>query len=227
MSNANIPKHVAIIPDGNRRWANNLDKPPVYGHEIGFERFKELTAYAKKQGIPFLTIWAFSTENWNRSKEEVNNLMIIIKRAILEISKKSQEEKSRFIHIGRRDRLPKDILKLIERTEEETKNHKDFCLCVAIDYGGEDEILRAEEKLLASKSKDKHIVDFLDTTLAGVPSPDLIIRTSGEKRLSGFMSLQSTYSELVFEEKMFPDFTEEFFQVALDEYGRRNRRYGK
>ena len=227
MSSSNTIKHVAIIPDGNRRWAKSLGKPSVYGHEAGFSRFKELTAYAKNKGIPFLTIWAFSTENWNRNKEEVKGLMTIIKRALVEINKEAHEGKFRFVHIGRKDRLSEDIAKLIEKTEEETKSYEKFCLCVAIDYGGEDEVLRAERKLMESKNKDKHIVDFLDTTLAGIPSPDLIIRTSGEKRISGFMPVQSTYSELVFEEKMFPDFTEEVFQSALDEYEKRTRRYGK
>lgn len=227
MNYENIPRHVAIIPDGNRRWAKAKGKPSVEGHTAGFGRIREMVNYARDQKISTLTIWAFSTENWKRAEEEVFALMFIIKRALTDIYNDLIIKKSRFVHIGRKDRLSKDIIELIETMEEETKDYTDFCLCIALDYGGEDEILRAEKKLLEFADKNKHIVDFLDSTLANIPHPDLIIRMGGEKRSSGFMPLQSAYSEWIFEDLMFPDFNTNVFKKCLDEYALRSRRFGQ
>lgn len=227
MAERQAPLHVVIIPDGNRRWAEENNTSSVNGHYKGYERIGELVTEAKKTNIQVLTIWAFSTENWTRSKEEVSSLFIIINKGLKEIHKKSHIEKVRFVHLGRKDRLDEDTLKLITQIEEETKDYTDFCLCLAIDYGGEDEIRRAEEKWRLHTNPTQHISDFLDTSINGIPSPDFIIRTSGEYRTSGFMLLQSQYSEWYFEKCYFPDFDTALFHKALEIYSTRKRRFGK
>lgn len=222
-----IPKHIAIIPDGNRRWAKQHKKPTIYGHFQGYERVRECIAYAREVGISIVTVWAFSTENWKRKQDEVGELMTLITKGLSKIHREAKKEKFCVVHIGRRDRMDKKILKLIEKVEEETKEYKNFTLCLAIDYGGEDEMRRAETRLVEERSKNKNIVDFLDTTLQNITNPDLIIRTGGESRTSGFMPLQSAYSEWIFEDRMFPDFDTKVFQEALDEYTSRSRRFGR
>jgi undecaprenyl diphosphate synthase len=227
MNSHKIPVHVAIIPDGNRRYAKAKGLPVAFGHGRGYERTKEIISNAQEKGVKFLTLWAFSTENWGRGEEEVSELLKLIKRGLIELYNEARIQKTRLVHIGRRDRLGSEIVSLLESIEKETESYNDFCLCIAIDYGGEDEIKRAEEKLKMSNDSSKHIADFLDTVLIGVPLPDLIIRTGGEKRTSGFLPLQSAYAEWIFEERMFPDFDEEAFQIALDEYALRARRFGR
>lgn len=222
-----LPKHVVIIPDGNRRWAKEKGKPAIFGHAKGYERTQECIRYARDNGIEVMTMWAFSTENWKRKKDEVGELVTLITKGLSKLHRDAKKEKSRVVHIGRRDRLDKKLVTLIEKVEEETKGYKGFTLCLAIDYGGEDEIMRAEERLKASLKKNRQLKDFLDTTLHNVPYPDLIIRTGGENRTSGFMPLQSTYSEWIFEEKLFPDFDTVVFKQALEIYSKRTRRFGK
>ncbi|MCF7844127.1 di-trans,poly-cis-decaprenylcistransferase [Candidatus Gracilibacteria bacterium] len=222
-----IPKHIAIIPDGNRRWAKQHNKLSAQGHAMGYKRIQDCITYARKEGISIVTVWAFSTENWKRKQDEIGELMTIISKGLSKIHKDAKKEKTRVIHIGRRDRLGKKLLKLIETVEEETKHYQTFTLCLAIDYGGEDEIKRAEIKLSESKDNKKSILDFLDTTTHKLSNPDLIIRTGGEHRTSGFMPLQSAYSEWVFEEKLFPDFDIDTLSKAIDIYTKRSRRFGR
>lgn len=226
-----IPQHVVIIPDGNRRWAEEKSLPANHGHMQGYERVSELIPEARALGIKYLTFWSFSTENWNRSKEEVDALLGIITQGLRELKKQyasaKNEDRGRFVHIGRKDRLNDEILTLIASLEEETKEYSDFCLCIAIDYGGEDELNRAEKRLRESGDTGKSLSDFLDTTLLQIPSPDLIIRTSGEYRTSGFMPLQSAYSEWYFDTALFPDFDKESFHKAIAVYSGRQRRFGK
>jgi undecaprenyl diphosphate synthase len=223
----NTPIHVAIIPDGNRRWAKEHKKPAYSGHLEGYKRVKELVRTAKDSGIKYLTLWAFSTENWSRSKEEVAKLSFLIAKGVEELHKEALKEHTRVIHIGRKDRIHKGILKAITAIEEETKHFNGFCVCMAIDYGGLDEVMRATELFSKNKKKGSSVYDFLDTHRLGIPDPDLIIRTSGEKRTSGFMPLQSTYAEWVFDERPFPLFTKGAFKEALKEFSKRNRRFGK
>lgn len=222
-----LPIHLVIIPDGNRRWAKENNKLDSEGHRKGYQRANELVTEAKKLGIKYLTIWAFSTENWSRDKEEVGHLQDLIYLGLKEIHKKSHSEKAKFVHIGRKDRLSREIIKLIETIESETRECADFCLCMAIDYGGEDEILRAEERRRESSDASYSVLDFLDTTLLGIPAPDFIIRTSGEQRTSGFMPLQSIYSEWYFDPLNFPDFDAVAFHKTMEIYQRRQRRFGK
>lgn len=226
MEKSHSLSHVVIIPDGNRRWAKERYIPIGKGHMEGYMRAKELLIEARTQNIHYVTFWSFSTENWSRNKEEVNDLLEIIYRGLVELRKEVTKEKTRFLHVGRKDRLGEKITTLVTTLEEETKKYKDFCVCVAIDYGGEDELQRAYEKLKGSQDTTKSVVDFLDTTLLAIPNPDFIIRTSGEQRTSGFMPLQSTYSEWCFEETLFPDFTVKHFRRCLLKYNARIRRFG-
>lgn len=227
MKDKKVPSHVVIIPDGNRRWAKERSKLTVEGHYRGYERVEELITEAKNCGVKYLTVWAFSTENWSRSEEEVSHLLKLIHKGLKALHNKAHAEKARFIHLGRKDRLGNEILTLISLIEEETKDYRDFCLCMAIDYGGEDEMKRAEEKLRLSNDDTLSVLDFLDTTLHSIPSPDFIIRTSGEYRTSGFMPLQTLYSEWYFENCNFPDFDTQAFHRALEAYHLRERRLGK
>jgi undecaprenyl diphosphate synthase len=221
------PKHVVIIPDGNRRWAKKNGLPSTAGHLKGYERAKEIIRESRKQDIEFLTLWAFSSENWKRKDEEVKDLLVIILMSLKELHKEITQEKARFLHVGRKDRLSQEIVQMISRIEEDSKDYHGFSLCVAIDYGGEDELLRATERLKESGDNKKTLRDFLDTTLLGIPNPDFIIRTSGEERTSGFMPLQSVYSEWYFDQTLFPDFDKEAFNKALHNYSKRERRFGK
>ncbi|MEN9880898.1 MAG: hypothetical protein RLZZ308_81 [Candidatus Parcubacteria bacterium] len=227
MNGSVIPQHIAIIPDGNRRWAKKKGLPVLSGHLAGYERVHELTKEARAVGVKYVTIWAFSTENWNRNEEEVDDLLTLIYKGLKELQGGVLEEKSRFVHLGRKDRLNKKICNLIEEMEESTKQYTDFCICIAIDYGGDDEVRRALLLYEASHDIVKTFVDFLDTSRAGIPSPDLIIRTSGEIRTSGFMPLQSLYSEWYFDIRPFPEFGKDALHEALHEYSTRNRRFGK
>jgi undecaprenyl diphosphate synthase len=226
----NWPKHVVIIPDGNRRWAKARSLLELAGHKKGLERIKEIIEYSKDTDIQSLTIWGFSTENWNRSHEEVTYLMDILKNVVLDLSKTCLEKKIVFKHLGRKDRLDKSILDIISDLENKTRvflkeeNYKNINL--AFDYGGRDEILRAINSLPKDIVITEEIFNqHLDTN--GIGDPDLIIRTSGEKRLSGILPWQGVYSELYFTDKHFPDFDVEEFKKALQDFSGRKRRFGK
>lgn len=221
-----VPTHVVIIPDGNRRWAKNNNLPPLFGHEKGYERANELISFSKENGIKYLTLWAFSTENWNRSESEVKDLLRLIEKGLKELKVKVEKEDARFIHIGRKDRLGENVLDLIDGLEKSTKDKNSFTLILAIDYGGEDEVRRAEELLKEDQNKEMSLFDYLDTSRVGIPNPDFIIRTSGERRTSGFMPLQSLYSEWHFDDRHFPDFDINAFTAALTNFSLRERRFG-
>lgn len=227
MNPETLPKHLAIIPDGNRRWAREKNVPDFFGHKEGYKRVEELIQEAKDLGIPCMTVWAFSTENWRRKEDEKEELLSLIAKGLQSLHESVLEKKSRFVHLGRKDRLGEKLLSLIAELEEETKQYTTFTLCIAIDYGGEDEILRASDAYKKSEEQNRTIADFLDTSKYSVPSPDFIIRTSGEKRTSGFMPLQSVYSEWYFSKKFFPDFSKEDLRLALTDYASRERRQGK
>lgn len=222
-----LPKHLAIIPDGNRRWAREKNLPDFFGHKEGYKRSEEIIQEAKDLGIEYVSIWAFSTENWKRKEDEKSELFSLIARGLTYLHDTVLQRKSRFVHLGRKDRLGTELLQLISTLEEETREYTAFTLCVAIDYGGEDEILRASEAYKKSEDTTKALVHFLDTSRYGIPSPDFIIRTSGEKRTSGFMPLQSVYSEWYFNEKHFPNFGKEDLHLALADYASRERRQGR
>lgn len=224
-----LPLHVAIIPDGNRRWARSKGLPATEGHAFAAtkERFHALLTEAKKLGIRYLTLWAFSTENWKRDEKEVKKLFELLRSTIHWFSKELVTQKIHFKHLGRRDRLPKDLVKEIEKVEKLTKHFTEHHVHFCLDYGGRDELVRAINKLLSSGVKhiqEEDLHRFLDTQ--GIPDPDLIIRTSGEQRTSGFMPFQATYSELYFTDCYFPDFGPEELRKAVESFSKRKRRFG-
>lgn len=220
-----IPMHVAIIADGNRRWAKMRNLPSFEGHRKGFENIKALSKKAKQLGVKVITFWVFSTENWDRAAEEVGYLMNLAEKVIDVQIKEALQEETRIVHIGRKDRLPEGLRKKIETAEEKTKNFSKYYFVMALDYGGHDEITRAVRKM--KDIHTEHIDDYLDTHVLPYPNPDFIIRTSGEERLSGFMTWQSAYSEYYFSDLYFPDFGPEALEKSIIEYGDRQRRFGK
>jgi len=232
MGKAQIPNHVAVIPDGNRRWARRRGLPTLVGHKKGFDVARKIVDVSREMGIHTLTLWGFSTENWSRTRREINYLMKIYFDMIGQNLDEARKTEARMIHLGRKDRLPKKLVEEISQAEEETKKYKKHVLNIALDYGGQDDILRAIEKMAAEFSKsnfqfsNEKLEKYLDTVGQKYPSPDLVIRTSGEMRTSGLMVWQAAYSELYFEPKCFPDFTPELFKKAIAEYGKRQRRFG-
>ncbi len=226
----NIPKHIAIIPDGNRRWAKLNGKSSLEGHMAGRERTIELIQKAQDLGVEVITFWGFSTDNWSRGAKEVEYLMKeIFLGGYKKYLDKMKEVSGRFIHLGRKDRIPKEVVKVLMDLEEKTKDESGLTVCFAIDYGGRDEILRMVNDLLkrdvsVEDINEEYISDTLDT--AGLPDLDVIIRTSGEKRLSGFMPWQSQYAELFFVDDFYPDFTGQKLEDIVKEFGSRIRRFG-
>ena len=227
----NVPNHVVIIPDGNRRWAEERGLSKLEGHKAAssYEKMLVLFEEGKKLGIKYFTLWLFSTENWKREEKEIKNLFDIILKFFRKLRNDCRKNEIKFRHLGRRDRLPKDLVNEIEKLEEATKNYDKFYLQVCVDYGGRDEISRAVNKIIkdgVKELKEDDFKNYLDS--AGIPDPDLIIRTSGEHRLSGFMPYQSTYAEFYFPNMYFPDFGPEELRKAVDEFAeRRRRRFGK
>ncbi|OGC78207.1 di-trans,poly-cis-decaprenylcistransferase [candidate division WWE3 bacterium RIFOXYD1_FULL_39_9] len=225
----NIPNmitHVAIIPDGNRRWAKEKGLPTLEGHRRGAENFERLLNASRDMGIKYFTSWAFSTENWKRTEEENAYLFNLAREFTKKYKQKFISEKVRFVHLGRKDRIPADIVQILNEMEEETKHFTGFTAAIGMDYGGHDELLRTIKRLneLGLEVTEENIEKNLDTK--GIPAPDLIIRTSGEKRLSGFMSWQSAYSEFYFPNEYFPDFGPAELKKAVDDFMSRDRRFG-
>jgi undecaprenyl diphosphate synthase len=227
----NLPKHIAIIPDGNRRWAKEKGLPTFEGHKKGFNQAIEIGKKARELGIKVLTLWAFSSENWKRTKEEISYLMDLYYQMIEINIQDALKEKIRIIHLGRKDRISNKLRLKIMEAEEKTKNFDKYYLAIALDYGGRDEIIRTINKINQSKTSIKNfseekINQFLDTKDLPYPSPDLVIRTSGEIRTSGFMIWQAAYSEWIFYPKYFPDFTPFDLEKCIEEYKKRKRRFG-
>lgn len=226
----NVPIHLAIIPDGNRRWARSKGMEAFRGHsksaEIG--NVTSLLGEAQRLGVKYVSIWGFSTENWNRPEMEKKFLFKLLVKSFNEFLSYAHENKIRVRHLGRKDRLPKNVVMALEKLERETSSYKDFNVNFCMDYGGRDEILRAVNKMISSGAKEVNEKDFagyLDTS--EIPDVDLIIRTSGEQRTSGFMPFQSDYAELYFSEKYFPDFTTEDLRVVVKWFSDRKRNFGK
>lgn len=221
-------EHVAVIMDGNRRWARSKGLPQVEGHRQGVKRAEEIIGACLDQKISCLSLWAFSTENWKRDPEEVGALMGLLEHYLKKSTKKLHEKGIRFVHLGRKDRLPKGLLSLIHDAETLTIDNDQLRLQLCVDYGGRDEILRAVNKACKMDKTDWTEADFsllLDT--AGSTDPDLIIRTSGEQRMSGFLPWQGVYSELIFTDTCFPDFNTEHFSTLLEDYRKRHRSLGQ
>lgn len=222
--------HIAIIPDGNRRWARARNLPTLEGHRRGFSSLEKIARRIRELKIHTFTVWAFSTENWNRQKEEVDYLMKLYQNWLDSNLKSAMKDKVRISHLGRKDRIPVGLRNMIAEAEEKTHDFAEHTLGFAVDYGGRDEIERAYEKLRMSKFelRDKdEFGTFLDTGSFLHPEPDLVIRTSGEHRTSGFMTWQSAYSEWIFHDKYLPDFAVSDLDICIEEYRRRQRRFGK
>jgi len=229
-----MPRHVAIIMDGNGRWAKARSLPRAMGHRAGVEAVRRVVQAAGELGIPYLTLFSFSSENWQRPKEEVDALLDLMRRFIQRDLAELHKEGVKVRIIGEREDLSPDILGLIEKTETLTRDNTRQTLIVAFNYGSQDEISRAMRRIakaveagtLSSGDITTDVVDgYLDT--AGIPDPDLVIRTSGEKRLSNFLLWQAAYAELLFVDEFWPDFTAETFAGAIETYRRRERRFGR
>jgi len=225
-----LPNHVAIILDGNRRWAKEKGLPTFEGHRRGLDQIIKIGKKARQMGIRVLTYWAFSTENWDRSKQEKEYLWQLFSEAIKKYLKEALKEQIRIVHIGRKDRLPVQLVTQLKDVEERTKTFEKYYLVIAMDYGGQDEIIRAINKMSNNVIRNLSIDQFsqlLDTKNLPYPNPDLIIRPGKEIRLSGFMAWQSAYAELIFVNKHMPDFTADDFENCVKEYMNRQRRFGK
>lgn len=227
-----LPEHVAIIMDGNRRWAkrNNLNTPQ--GHKEGAENLKRIAKFANKIGIKYLTVYAFSTENWKRSQEEVGAIMKLLKFYLLDFFNWS-DENIKINVLGRIAELPKDLKDQIHKIEEKTKNNTGLVLNICFNYGGRDEIVTATkniaQKVLDGELKIEDINEKLFSNYlytANQPDPDLLIRTSGEERISNFLPWQISYSEFVFTDKFWPEYNEQEFLNSIQIYQKRTRRFG-
>ena len=230
-----VPKHVAIIMDGNRRWAKKQGLNVVGGHNYVVDKVIEpIIEHCGELGIEYLTLWAFSTENWKRDPVELSGIMDLFKRGIMEKLGDLIQKGARVRFIGDLSKFSVDLQNGMKMAMEKSKNNSKIVVTFALNYGGRDEILRAIQKvindptrsdLVGLRLQDQTLEQYLDT--AGMPDPDLIIRTGGDQRLSGFMMWQSAYSELYFTETLMPDFTVEKFDEAIEEFQKRQRRYGK
>ena len=232
-TNENNLEHVAIIMDGNGRWAQNKGRPRLFGHQAGARRVREIVESCPDLGIKYLTIFAFSTENWKRTQIEVSGLMKLFKRYIYKETKPLIDAGVRVRFIGDRVRLEASLVKLMDQLENLTKENTEVNLTIAINYGGRDEVARAAKRmardvqsgnLSAENINEETLPRYLDTHV--LPDPGLVIRTSGEARISNFLLWQSAYSEYEFIETLWPDFTAEIFSSIISEFENRERRFG-
>ena len=228
-----IPTHVAIILDGNGRWAKSKGMPRNYGHTQGAKNVEIICEEAWKMGIKYLTVYAFSTENWSRPKSEVDALMKLLRNYMKNCIKTAHKNHMRVRVIGDKSRLDEDIQQRIRELEEETKDNDGLNFQIAINYGSRDEMLRAMNRMAADAREgrlsetpitEEVFASYLDTR--EIPDPDLLIRTSGEQRISNFLLWQIAYSELYFCEVPWPDFSKEELEKAIADYNRRDRRFG-
>jgi len=226
----NLPKHVGIIVDGNRRWAKERKLPTFAGHKKGAERIEEIVKYAQELGIKIITIYAFSTENWKRVEEETSYLMELFETYARNKMEDANDLGVQVRILGDLQGLPNSLQEVLSKLITLTRSNEKLILNLALNYGGRDELVRTFRKLLlinmtASKLTEELININLDT--AGLPDPDMIIRTSGEQRLSNFLPWQGTYAELYFPKVNWPDFDKKQLDIALEEYQKRQRRMGK
>ena len=228
-----LPTHIGIIMDGNRRWAKSQGKPAGFGHKAGAKTLENLVRYANKIGLKYITVYAFSTENWKRAEEEVGGLMLLLQNYLSDYSKRADTENIRIKVLGDITKLPEGIQKSIKECIERTKNNTGIIFSIAFNYGGRAEILEATKKIAIKLKEGKITENEITEELISqnlytedIPDPDLIIRTSGEQRLSGFLAWQSTYSELYFVQKNWPDFSEKDLDEAIAEFNRRTRKFG-
>ena len=229
----NMPRHIAIIMDGNRRWARAQGKPASFGHKAGAKTLEKIVRYANKIGLEYITVYAFSTENWKRTEEEVKALMMLLQSYLDDYSKRADSENIKVNILGDITALSQRMQKSIENCMKRTKNNTGVTFNIALNYGGRDEIIRAVKRIAEQAQNNQIKIDDINEKMisdnlytADQPDPDLVIRTSGEIRLSNFLSWQVAYSELLFIEKNWPDFTEQDLDDAIMEYQKRTRKFG-
>ncbi len=229
----NVPQHIAIILDGNGRWAKAKGMPRNYGHAQGSKNVEKICEEAWRMGIKYLTVYAFSTENWNRPKAEVDALMTLLRNYMKTCLKTAAKNDMKIRVIGDKKPLDDDIKNRIEELEEATKNNGGLNFTIALNYGSRDEMIRAarkmgqdcaEGKLNPEEITEEVFSSYLDT--AGIPDPDLLIRTSGEQRLSNYLLWQLAYTEFYFTDVPWPDFNKKELEKAIEQFNRRDRRYG-
>lgn len=229
MEDIKTPSHVAIILDGNGRWAEQKNMPRTFGHKNGAENVVDIAIHAKKRGVKYLTLYAFSTENWKRPKKEVDYLMKLLIKFVNDKIDQLMEEDCKLNFLGDLSAIPDQTRKAVELALDRTKDNKSLFINIALNYGGRNELVHAFKSIISQGYKaedidEKLISDYLYTR--DVPDPDLLIRPGGELRISNFLIYQIAYSELYFTDKLWPDFSYEDFDKAIEEYSRRNRRFG-
>jgi undecaprenyl diphosphate synthase len=225
----NIPNHIAIIMDGNGRWATQRNLPRLAGHRAGTENLRRVIRAAGDLGVKYLTFFAFSTENWSRPEDEVKGLIHLLSEFIDRETMELHKEGTRILHIGHLTELGPMLEEKVRKAIDLTKDNQRITLILAFNYGGRDEIVTAIRKMLADGVKPEQVnQDFVSSQMftAGIPDPDLVIRTSGEKRTSNFLVWQSVYSEWAFPDVLWPDFNEDNLYEVIAEYGKRDRRFG-
>jgi undecaprenyl diphosphate synthase len=225
-----LPQHVAIIMDGNGRWAKKRHLPRLAGHNAGSENILPVVKIFADYGVKYLTLYMFSTENWNRPRIEVAGLLSLLTRKIDQETRAFHQENIRLVHLGRLDRLSQKLREKVQAAVELTKNNTGLALCLAFDYGGRDEIVQATRRIAdagipADNINESVFARYLYSP--DIPDPDLVIRTAGESRLSNFLIWQAAYSEFYFTPVLWPDFGHKDVEEALSEYKRRQRRFGK
>lgn len=222
----NIPNHIAIIMDGNGRWAKSKGMPRTYGHKEGAKTLRKIIVECSKLGVKYLTVYAFSTENWKRSKEEVEALMFLFKTYLKNERKNLMKNNVKFLVSGRKEGVNKDLLTEIEKIEEETEENTGITLNIAFNYGGRAEIVDAVNRIIEKKEEkvtEKTIEKYLYNN---IPDPELVIRTSGEFRISNFLIWQIAYSEIYITDIHWPDFDKKEILKAIEDYNKRDRRFG-
>ena len=233
MNTEKMPKHIAIIMDGNRRWAREKGLDPKQGHREGAKTLEKIVRYANKIGLEYITVYAFSTENWKRSEDEVGALMILLQKYLDDYSKRADTENIKVKVLGDITRLSEGMQKSIKKCMERTKNNTGVVFNIALNYGSRNEIVSAVKNIAYEvKNENINVEDITEDTIsnnlytAGEPDPDLLIRTSGELRLSNFLLWQLAYTEFLFVDKHWPDFSEEDIDMAIEVFQKRNRKFG-
>ena len=221
-----VPKHIAIIMDGNGRWAKKRGLPRTFGHKEGAAALRKIITHAAEIGVKYLTVYAFSTENWKRSQEEVNALMFLFKSYIKNEEKNIMENNIRFMVSGRKENVSESLLEAIDKLQNKSKNNTGLTFNIAFNYGGRAEIIDAVNKILKSGKESVDEEEFSKYLYNDIPDPELLIRTSGELRISNFLLWQIAYSEIYITDTLWPDFDERELDIAIESYMKRDRRFG-
>ncbi|MEQ3308401.1 isoprenyl transferase [Fusobacterium varium] len=221
-----IPNHIAIIMDGNGRWAEKRGLPRTFGHKEGADALRKIITYAGKIGVKYLTVYAFSTENWKRSKDEIDALMFLFKTYLKNEEKNIMRNNVRFLVSGRKNGVSSSLLEAIKKLEDKSRDNTGLTLNIAFNYGGRAEIIDAVNSILKSGADNINEEDFSKYLYNDIPDPELLIRTSGEFRISNFLLWQIAYSEIYITKALWPDFDEKELDKAIQSYNERDRRFG-